>query len=354
MIDVGACETVLIIGTGLIGTSMGLALNQRGYQVYLQDETPSHALVASSLGAGSVDFCEKADMVVVAVPPSHTATIVAEALSAYPQATVIDVASVKATILDELIEKGIDLSRYVGTHPMAGSHHVGPLTARADLFEGCTWVVTAHIGAEVNRVDQVHALARACRANVEPMDPSDHDMAVAAISHVPQIVSTLMAGNLVDVPKSYLKLAGQGVRDVTRIAGSDENLWTQIIMANQGAIFEQLDKLASSLDEIRGNLDSEKAVESFLAAGVAGAHGLPGKHGRLAEDYVHITVEIPDSPGALARLFADIESAGANVEDLSLSHDSLREVGFISIAVEPENAESLAQEMVNAGWVLKP
>ncbi|MCL1922557.1 MAG: prephenate dehydrogenase [Propionibacteriaceae bacterium] len=354
MIDVGACESVLIVGTGLIGTSIGLALRERGYQVFLQDETPSHALVAAGLGAGEVEFCDQADMVIVAVPPSHTPKIVAEALAAYPGATVLDVASVKAPILDELMAMGIDLSRYVGTHPMAGSHRAGPLTARADLFEDRTWVVTPHIAAEVNRIDQVHALVRDCLAEVEVMDPTEHDMAVASISHVPQIVSSLMAGNLTEVPSHHVKLAGQGVRDVTRLAASDELMWSQIITANQDAIFEQLEKLASSLDEIRGNLDSEKAVESFLKAGALGARTLPGKHGHVLADYVLVTVEIPDSPGALAKLFADVEQAGVNVEDLSLSHDRTREVGFISISVLPDEAEALASTMTEAGWSLKP
>lgn len=352
--EVGACQSVLIIGAGLIGTSLGLALGQRGYSVYLEDSTPSHALVAAGLGAGEVGGCEDAEMVVVAVPPSLTGEVVAQSLAAYPQATVTDVASVKAPILAQLRALSCDLSRYVGSHPMAGSHRSGPLTARADLFVDRTWVVTAHADADPARVEQVCSLARDCQARVETMGPDEHDLAVAEISHVPQIVASLMAGNLTEVVPEHLRLAGQGVRDVIRIAGSDPSMWTQIITANHSAISNELARLSASLERVRTQLDSTEAVTQFMKLGVEGARSLPGKHGRRVADYVQITVEIPDSPGALARLFADVETAGVNVEDLVIEHDHAREVGYISISVEPNETESLAQVMTDAGWALKP
>ena len=354
MNEVGACQTVLIIGTGLIGTSLGLALTERGYQVYLVDSVPSHALVAASLGAGVVDECEDAEMVVVAIPPSKTAAVVAQALATFPEATVTDVASVKAPILDQLRARGADLRRYVGSHPMAGSHRTGPLTARADLFVDRTWVISPHPDADPLRVDQVCALAQDCQARIEQLTPIEHDQAVAEISHVPQIISSLMAGNLADVVPTHLRLAGQGVRDVTRIAASDDGMWTQIITANKEAISTLLSRLSASLDDVRQNLDSPQTVSAFLRLGAEGARSLPGKHGRTTADYTHIVVEIPDSPGALARLFADVETAGVNVEDLSIEHDRTREVGYISIAVVPGEAEALAQVMTDAGWILKP
>jgi prephenate dehydrogenase len=186
------------------------------------------------------------------------------------------------------------------------------------------------------------------------MGPDEHDLAVAEISHVPQIVASLMAGNLTEVVPEHLRLAGQGVRDVIRIAGSDPSMWTQIITANHSAISNELARLSASLERVRTQLDSTEAVTQFMKLGVEGARSLPGKHGRRVADYVQITVEIPDSPGALARLFADVETAGVNVEDLVIEHDHAREVGYISISVEPNETESLAQVMTDAGWALKP
>ena len=346
-------ESVLIIGTGLIGTSIGMALSEHGHQVWLRDRTSSHALVAASLGAGMVGTPDNVDLVVVAVPPAVTAQVVVRALSSYPDATVTDVASVKAPILEQVRLAGADLGRYVGSHPMAGSHRSGPLTARPDLFVDRTWVIASHEGALADRVAQVEGLARLCGARVEFMDACEHDVAVAEVSHVPQIMSSLMAGNLVDVPVSHLRLAGQGVRDVTRIAASDENMWTQIITSNREVIGAQLEKVATALDAVRAHLDSSPSVFQFMRHGVEGVRGLPGKHGRSQQDYVHLIVEIPDSPGALARLFADVDAAGVNVEDLEIEHDRTREVGYISIAIQPEKADELASAMTGAGWTLK-
>ncbi|MDR0284050.1 MAG: prephenate dehydrogenase/arogenate dehydrogenase family protein, partial [Propionibacteriaceae bacterium] len=231
--------------------------------------------------------------------------------------------------------------------------HAGPLTARADLFSDRTWVIAAHPAAETARVESVRALAAECGARVEVMDPAEHDLAVAEVSHVPQIVSSLMAGNLVGLDSAHLRLAGQGVRDVTRIAASDAGLWTQIILANAAAIRGQLARLAGALDDVRSHLDSPAAVEEFMVAGLKGARALPGKHGRTSADYDHVVIEIPDSPGALARLFADVGTAGVNVEDLAIEHDRTREVGYISIAVEPDKAAALARTMSAAGWTLR-
>jgi len=348
-----ALRSVLIIGTGLIGTSIGMALTGQGRKVYLRDRMSSNALVASSLGAGMVETPTDVDLVIVAVPPAVTAHVVVRALSRYPQATVTDVASVKAPILEQVRLSGADLGRYVGSHPMAGSHRSGPLTANGDLFIDRTWVVAAHEDADDSCVALVEGLARLCGARVEVMDAREHDQAVAEVSHVPQIMSSLMAGNLVGVRASHLRLAGQGVRDVTRIAASDEDMWTQIITSNRDVIGTQLEKLAAALNDVRSHLDSPQVVFDFMKHGVEGVRGLPGKHGRTQMDYMHLIVEIPDSPGALARLFSDVDAAGVNVEDLEIEHDRTREVGYISIAVQPEKAEELAQAMTAAGWALK-
>lgn len=346
-------NAVLVVGAGLIGTSIGLTLTDQGHQVHLSDATPSHALVAAGLGAGSVERPDSVDLVVVAVPPSAVASVVGEALRRFPQATVTDVASVKQPILEQLQISGADLSRYVGSHPMAGSHRSGPLPARADLFVDSTWVITPHQDAASDRVETIHQLAKVCGAKVVVMEPTEHDEAVASISHVPQIVSSLLAGNLTDVNPAHLRLAGQGVRDVTRIAASDGLMWTQIIVANQTAIRAQLNRLSGVLEELSASLDSPQFVSDFMKHGIEGSKAIPAKRGRSAGSYLYVVVEIPDSPGALARLFADIDAAGVNVEDLAIEHAFDREVGYLSIAVEPDKAESLSQVMTIAGWTLR-
>ncbi|MDR2973092.1 MAG: prephenate dehydrogenase/arogenate dehydrogenase family protein, partial [Propionibacteriaceae bacterium] len=153
---------VLIIGAGLIGTSIGLALTQQGHLVHLQDRTSSHALVAASLGAGSVDQPANVALVIVAVPPAATGRAVIHALREYPTATVTDVASVKSAIAEQVGRGGVDATRYVGSHPMAGSHRSGPLTARPDLFVDRTWVIAPTDLADPARVDEIRGLALSC------------------------------------------------------------------------------------------------------------------------------------------------------------------------------------------------
>jgi prephenate dehydrogenase len=345
----------LVIGAGLVGASVGCALTRAGVSVHVSDRVSSHARVAASRGAGTIRKPDPASvrLVVVAVPPAALAEVIAHALQKYPNATVTDVGSVKGTILAALRSTGLDLSRYVGSHPMAGSQRVGPLTASADLFLDRTWVVTPHDTSSAHAVLDVQELARLSGARRVTMGAAHHDEAVAQVSHLPHLVSVLMAGRLNELPAEHLRLAGQGVRDVTRVAGSDPQLWRQIITANKEAVRIELAALQSDLAEWTQALDDPERVAVLLERGREGTRALPGKHGLAAVDYAHVVVEIPDEPGALARLFADIEKAGVNVEDLSIHHDATREVGYLSVQVGPDHAGDLHDAMLAAGWTLR-
>ena len=345
----------LVIGAGLVGASVGCALTRAGVTVHVTDKVSSHARVAASRGAGTIakPDPDAVRLVVVAVPPASLAKVIANALRTYPNATVTDVGSVKGTILAALRGTGLDLSRYVGSHPMAGSQRVGPLTASPDLFLDRTWVVTPHDTSAAHAVLDVQELARLTGARRVSMGAAHHDEAVAQVSHLPHLVSVLMAGRLTELPSEHLKLAGQGVRDVTRVAGSDPLLWRQIITANREAVRVELAGLQAELSALVDALDDPDQVTALLERGREGTRALPGKHGLTAVDYAHVVVEIPDEPGSLARLFADIEKAGVNVEDLSIHHDAGREVGYLSVQVSPEHAAGLHDAMLAAGWTLR-
>ena len=185
------------------------------------------------------------------------------------------------------------------------------------------------------------------------MPAEEHDAAVAAVSHVPQVAASLVAARLRDLPTDAVGLSGQGVRDVTRIAGSDPGLWRQILVGNREAVRQELAGVRADLDELLTVLDDPDALEAFLARGRAGARSLPGKHGRDRADFVTLTLEIPDAPGALARLFADIGQAGINVEDIAIEHDPSRELGYLAVAVDEAAAERLMAAMGDAGWVVR-
>lgn len=352
----------VVVGAGLVGASIGHALSADGWRVHLVDAVPSHAVVAAGLGAGTAERADPAEvgLVVVAVPPRAIADVVGESLETYPGATVTDVGSVKAGVLDALWERPVDLTRYVGSHPMAGSHHSGPVTADGELFVDRTWVVTPHRKSSEAAAAQVVALVRACRARLVTLDVDDHDAAVARVSHLPHLVSVLMAGHLTNVPDEDLVLAGQGLRDVTRIAGGDPGLWQQIVRANSTAVLRELRQVAVSLDRLITAVETAPADAALpgtelghaLERGVEGTHRIPGKHGTAPVPYELVVVAIPDEPGALARLFGDVEAAGVNVEDVAIEHDASRQVGYLTLSVQPERAEGLAVVMRDGGWTV--
>lgn len=346
----------LIIGTGLVGASVGCALTAAGVEVHLRDATPSHALVAASRGAGTIEPVDPIDcnLVVVAVPPAHLAAVIAEALVEFPNATVTDVGSIKGPVLADLRARGLDLARYCGSHPMAGSQHSGPLTARPDLFADRTWIITPHDTSSAQAVLAVQHMANACGARLVTMAAGHHDEAVAQVSHVPQLMASLVGGGLLDLPPEHLRLAGQGLRDTTRIAASEPTMWQDIISANARAVRVELTEILADLQRLVHVLDDPEEVRDFLERGRLGVRLLPGKHGAAASDYAQVVVEIPDAPGALARLFADIDAAEVNVEDVSIEHAHDREVGFLAVQVERSKAAGLTQAMVQAGWTVRP
>lgn len=345
----------LIIGTGLVGASIGCALSEAGVVVHLKDRDRSHAIVAAGRGAGRLEAPDPAQvkLVVVATPPAVIAQVVAASLEKYPNAVVTDVGSVKTRITSDLQALHINLRRYVGGHPMAGSHQSGPLTAAPELFVDRTWVISARPENPDWAVERTRQLALTCQARIRELDAAEHDRAVAEVSHFPQLVASLTAARLAQVPSEDLRLAGQGVRDVTRIAASDVTMWRQIVSANTAPIREQLVAMRDDLDHLIGALDDPRVVIDLLTRGNEGVRALPGKRGKRPDEVISVVVEIPDAAGALGQLFASITTNGVNIEDLSIEHDPDRPAGYLSIDVAPERADALRQLIREHGWGLR-
>lgn len=348
-------DVVLIVGTGLLGTSIGLALRARGVEVYLADSSPTQLALAVDYGAGAKlrDGVEPG-LVVVAVPPEHTAGQVQRQLEAWPDAVVTDVASVKAPVLTKLRESGVDLSRYVGVHPMAGRERSGAMSARADLFVGRPWVVSAHPDASQQAISAVRQLGEDLDSTVLTMAPADHDVAVALVSHVPQVLSTLLAGRLVGHTEAT-QLAGQGLRDMTRIAGSAPEMWLQVLAMNSESVVRVLQSYRSELDRLikaLTNLDTPGALTELaekFRAGNDGVAAIPGKHGGTNE-FASVIVIVDDKPGELARLFAEIGESGINIEDLRLEHSPGAAIGLADVSVLPQAREALITELEQRKW----
>ncbi|YAL81819.1 prephenate dehydrogenase [Dermacoccaceae bacterium W4C1] len=354
---------LLVLGTGLLGTSIGLAARAAGHQVLLSDPSPTAVALAADLGAGQAltGDAPAPQVVVVAAPPDVTAAVVQKALADYPDAVVTDVASVKQSILSDL-ESAVaadQLRRYVGSHPMAGRERSGAVSARGDLFVGRSWVICPHPGCDPAAVQAVTALATDLRAQVTTLTPIAHDAAVAAVSHVPQVAASLVAARLAELGDEALALSGQGVRDVTRIAASDPMLWTQILAGNAAEVLAVLDALAGDLDQVRsalrqvsedGSAGGRGTLARTVAAGQLGQSRIPGKHGGPQTPYASLVVLVPDEPGRLAALFADIGRAGVNLEDVRMDHVEGADVGLAEVWVLPAAAPVLEQALAASGW----
>ncbi|MDR2253554.1 MAG: prephenate dehydrogenase [Bifidobacteriaceae bacterium] len=357
---------VHIQGTGLIGASIGLGLRSSGVTVTLDDPSPAALAVAEQIGAGrllgaaGLEGAAAPTLVVVASPPDVAARVVAEQLERFPGAVVTDVASVKAAILHDLCASGADLTRYVGSHPMAGRERTGPAAASADLFVGRPWVIAAAPQTDPGAALRVRELAVDLGAHPTYLDAASHDAAVALVSHVPQILSSLTAARLVDAPAGALDLAGQGLRDMTRIARSDPNLWAAILAANGPAVAAVLRATRADLDRaivaLEAGADPATLGQALLelaglvGIGRRGAERIPGKHGGAPRVFDTVTVMVPDSPGELGRLFVTMGRLGVNLEDLKLEHGQGQLVGLAEIAVAPGRGASLADQLVREGW----
>ncbi|MFJ6558617.1 prephenate dehydrogenase [Streptomyces sp. NPDC091412] len=359
-------RNALVIGTGLIGTSAALALAQRGVVVHLADHDPEQARTAAALGAGTDEAPDgPVDLAIVAAPPAHVAGVLADAMRRGAARGYLDVASVKGGPRRELESMGLDLTGYIGTHPMSGREQSGPLAATGDLFEGRPWVLTPTRDTDTEVLNLALELVSHCRAVPVVMDADAHDRAVALVSHMPHLVSSLVAARLKNAEDAAVRLCGQGIRDVTRIAASDPRMWIDILSANPEPVADLLSDISIDLEEavqaLRALQSSDEAkrregaagIEDVLRRGNAGQVRVPGKHGSAPRVYEVVAVLIDDQPGQLARIFADAGLAGVNVEDVRIEHATGQQAGLVQLMVEPKAAPVLTSALRERGWAIR-
>lgn len=348
--------SLVVIGTGLLGTSIALAAVAAGVEVAL-DDTDAAALD----GAQHITACRRwrdgmpvADHAVICVPPSAVVGALQRAQRLQMAKTFSDIASVKSRPLLEAETAGVDMSTYVGGHPMAGRETAGPWNARADLFRGRPWPLVASAATAPEAVAAAVALAELCGANPEPWSASAHDAAVAAVSHVPQLVASALAASLADVDSGYFELAGAGLRDTTRLAASPPDMWADICSQNAEAVAPRLRQVITELTTVSSTLEAQlqaassggdvAAAQSAATAAVArlvsdGNHvhrRLPQKRwSRLATgvSYGYVSVFVPDQPGGFADILRALADASVNVEDITVDHVPERPLGLVELTV---------------------
>jgi prephenate dehydrogenase len=359
-------QRLVVIGTGLIGTSVALAARASGAAVWLADNDPAAARFAAGLGAGDElppagPPGGPADLALLAMPPAAVAAALAAAQARGLARCYTDVASVKELPLAGARARGCDLATFVPGHPLAGRERSGPAAARADLFLGRPWAICPAPETSAEAIAVVTALATACGAQPARMAAADHDRWVALVSHVPHLVSAAMAARLERAADDALALAGQGLRDVTRIAAGDTGLWTQILAANAAhaaellpAIADDLQAAAAALAEAaEGDDTSLKRLADLLERGGAGVARIPGKQGGPAPAYAVVQVVIGDQPGELARVFNAAGDAGINIEDVRIEHSPGLPAGVLELSVSPEAAGQLIEALAAGGWPVR-
>ncbi|GAA1696054.1 prephenate dehydrogenase [Microbacterium sediminicola] len=348
--------TVRIVGAGLLGASIGHALRAAGVDVALEDTSPAQLSLAVDYGAGRAATAQdRPTLIVVAVPPDVVADVVERELRTHPGVVVTDVASVKLEPLRTLRERGVDLTHYIGSHPLAGRERGGAISARADIFVGRPWVVCRDAETPAADLALVESLALELGAMPLEMTPEDHDRSVALVSHVPQLVASLLAGRFTDAADGSLRLAGQGVRDTTRIAASAPELWVQILSANAAPVVDVLDQLSVDLARVADALRAPDApgarreVADTIRRGNEGVERLPGKHGQNRR-FATMVVMVDDTAGQLGRLFGDLGELGVNVEDLRLEHSPGAPFGLAEVSVVPAALHGAAEGLEQRGW----
>lgn len=345
---------LLVLGTGLIGTSLGLAL--RGVRdVMLTDPDPDALRVAVGRGAGRAwRQGEPAGLVVACVPlPAVPAALLA-ASQVLPRAVLTHVGSAQVHALAEAGRAGVDLSRLCGGHPMAGREQSGPGAGAADLFAGRPWFLCPGPTTSPEALDAVRALALDVGAEPVLTTPAAHDRTVALVSHLPQVVSSALAARLLAGAQTDAERAGPGLVDTTRLAASPPALWHDVLAANAAEVVPLLRALAEDLRAVADDLASPgelAATDDLLRRGNAGRARVPVKRGRHDRDLVAVLVELPDRPAQLAAVLVAAGEAGVNVEDLRLDHVPGRPQGTLELLVAQDGRAPLLTALRQRGLV---
>jgi prephenate dehydrogenase len=351
---------IAVVGTGLIGGSIGCALARRGHDIVGFDSDDGRLGRAKELGAVSEvapsleEAVAGADVVVVAVPVGRISELVTRALDAGAP-LVTDVGSVKGPIVAAVeAARPADAVRFIGGHPMAGSEQEGVDGADADLFVGTTWVLTPTSGTDADVYTRLRGLIRELGAEVVAVTPDHHDVLVALVSHVPQ----LAASTLMDVAterevehRTLLQLAAGGFRDMTRIAAGHPGIWPDILTSNRDAVLDALDSYLDALQQARqlvAHADRDGLLV-LLERARAARRNLPVGASTGAE-LVELRIPVLDRPGVISEVTTLAGQLGVNVADLEIAHSLEGSAGVLVLVVASQGADVFEAGLHRLGY----
>jgi prephenate dehydrogenase len=349
----GEGPRALVVGTGLIGGSIALALRRRGWHVSGLDADDEH--LAEALRSGVVDRAGddlEAGVVFIAVPAAAVADEARRILATpgrRPDAVVTDVSGVKTAIVE-----AADHPRFIGGHPMAGSEQVGLRGADPDLFEGAVWVLTPTAETDLTAFTDLQAVVTALGADVLVLSAHDHDRLVAVVSHVPHLVAaTLMnaAATGAEQNGSLLRLAAGGFRDMTRVAAGHPGIWPDICSENAGPIVAALDALVAELTTMRDRVaDNDRdGIYEGLQRASAARRNLPARFVR-PDNLSELRIPVPDRHGQLAEITSLAADAGISIYDIEIAHSAEGPRGVLILVVDTAEAERLSNAIVQRGY----
>ncbi len=346
-----------IVGTGLIGASVGLAAKRAGVERVCGFDRDRGSLElarergALDVAAGSLEEAVgEVELAVLAVPVAVLPSEAEAALGASGEGcTVTDVGSTKGAVC----AAAAGSARFVGGHPVCGSEAHGPAHARADLFDGATWFLTPSAVTKAERYRALHGFVASLGAVPVAVEPAAHDRLLALTSHLPHALANLLLNQVGAAPiegHQPLAAAGGSLRDMTRVAGANPRIWVDIFLENA-------DELAQSLREHRRRVERlEQALEAgdagFLARWIGEAAGK--KRLLLADAYpdpgrLHrLLVHVPDRPGVLAAITQALGAERINIEDFELEHRSPERGGVLTVLVTGESEARRAAALLDA------
>jgi prephenate dehydrogenase len=355
---------VAIVGTGLIGASVGLAARAAGAEVAGWDPDAEALAGAAERGAveaaGSVeDALAGAEIAVVAAPLSQLPAVVETVLAATGEGcTVTDVGSTKAAVC----AAAGGSERFVGGHPIAGAEARGPGQARAEIFRGATWFLTPLAATDPQSYRRVHGFVSSLGAVPVAVDPHAHDRLVALTSHVPHVLANLIvnhAGGSRIEGHEPLAAAGGSLRDMTRVAGANPRIWVDIFLDNADAIREALAEHRRRVEQVESALAASDA--GFLARWIGEAatnrrRMLEREHPDVAT-LQRLRVHVPDRPGVLSGITQALGAERINIEDFELHHISPERGGRLEILIAGESEAARAAALLESqgyGVVVSP
>jgi len=336
-----AMRKATILGTGLLGASVGLALRSQGWSVAGWDPDPDALDQAAGRGAIEKRLAGPSladnDLIVLAAPPEA----VIETLQSMDTASLVtDIAGVKVPV----IAAAGHLPHFVGGHPMAGGETSGPALAASSLFQGATWVLTSDNAAE-HDLGSVGEIVSSIGANPVVMTAQEHDAAVARVSHLPHLLAAALMG-LAQSDPATLGLAGGGFRDLTRIAAGDSKWWAEVLTANSSQVGASIDELQRALatwkdalangGSLAAKLDSARTARQAL-----GEHNTP------------VRVVLLDRPGEIARVGHALERSRVDVRDFQLRHGEHGGGGILTISVRAEGRDALTMALIDEGFEVR-